>query len=185
PASGMYAAYGGGDLRDLLAHLVLPAVTLAAASVTIIARLTRATMLETLGQDYIRTARAKGVVERAVVLRHGLKNALIPIVTVVVRVADGGGADATELGAEGRLTRSLARVARGNRLAVLAALGLLAAATLALVAPWLPLLDPDAVDTVERLRQPLTPGHALGTDEFGRDLLARLVWGARVSLLAG
>ena len=83
PASGMFAPYGGGDLRDLLLHLALPAVTLAAASVTIIARLTRSTMLETLGQDYIRTARAKGVVERAVVLRHGLKNALIPIVTVV------------------------------------------------------------------------------------------------------
>jgi len=83
PASGMFSPYGGGDLRDLLAHLVLPAVTLAAASVTIIARLTRSTMLETLAQDYIRTARAKGVVERAVVLRHGLKNALIPIVTVV------------------------------------------------------------------------------------------------------
>ena len=83
PASGMFAPYGGGDLRDLFVHLALPAVTLAAASVTIIARLTRSTMLETLGQDYIRTARAKGVVERAVVLRHGLKNALIPIVTVV------------------------------------------------------------------------------------------------------
>jgi peptide/nickel transport system permease protein len=83
PASGMFAPYGGGGLRDLLVHLALPAVTLAAASVTIIARLTRSTMLETLGQDYIRTARAKGVVERAVVLRHGLKNALIPIVTVV------------------------------------------------------------------------------------------------------
>jgi peptide/nickel transport system permease protein len=83
PASGMFAPYGGGDVRDLLVHLALPAVTLAAASVTIIARLTRSTMLETLGQDYIRTARAKGVVERAVVLRHGLKNALIPIVTVV------------------------------------------------------------------------------------------------------
>jgi peptide/nickel transport system permease protein len=83
PASGMFAPYGGGDLRDLLVHLALPAVTLAAASVTIIARLTRSTMLETLGQDYIRTARAKGVVERAVVLRHGLKNALIPIVTVI------------------------------------------------------------------------------------------------------
>src|SRR2546427_6880859 len=51
PASGMYAAYGGGDLRDLLAHLVLPAVTLAAASGTIIARPTRATMLEKLRQD--------------------------------------------------------------------------------------------------------------------------------------
>jgi len=83
PASGMYAPYGGGDLRDLLAHLALPAVTLAAASVTIIARLTRATMLETLGQDYIRTARAKGVGTRGVVLRHALKNAMIPIVTVV------------------------------------------------------------------------------------------------------
>jgi peptide/nickel transport system permease protein len=83
PASGMYSPYGGGDLRDLLAHLALPAVTLAAASVTIVARLTRSTMLETLGQDYIRTARAKGVIERLVVLRHGLRNALIPIVTVV------------------------------------------------------------------------------------------------------
>ncbi len=83
PASGMYAPYGGGDLKDLLAHLVLPAVTLAAASITIIARLTRATMLETLGQDYVRTARAKGLGERPVVWRHALKNALIPIVTVV------------------------------------------------------------------------------------------------------
>ena len=83
PASGMYAPYGGGDLRDLLAHLILPAVTLAAASVTIIARLTRSTMLDVLGQDFIRTARAKGLVEGAVVLRHGLKNAMIPIVTVI------------------------------------------------------------------------------------------------------
>src|SRR5207244_9446500 len=46
-------------------------------------RLTRSTMLEVLGQDYIRTARAKGLIERAVVLRHGLKNALVPIVTVI------------------------------------------------------------------------------------------------------
>jgi peptide/nickel transport system permease protein len=83
PASGMFAPYGGGGPADLLLHLVLPAVTLAAASITIVARLTRSTMLETLGQDYIRTARAKGVVERGVVLRHGLRNALIPIVTVV------------------------------------------------------------------------------------------------------
>jgi len=83
PASGMWAPYGEGGLRDLLAHLVLPAVTLAAASLTIIARLTRSTMLEILNQDYIRTARAKGLVEQRVVFRHGLKNALIPIVTVV------------------------------------------------------------------------------------------------------
>jgi peptide/nickel transport system permease protein len=83
PASGMFAPYGGGGVGDLLSHLILPAVTLAAASITIIARLTRSTMLEALGQDYVRTARAKGVAEGGVLLRHGLKNALIPIVTVV------------------------------------------------------------------------------------------------------
>jgi peptide/nickel transport system permease protein len=83
------------------------------------------------------------------------------------------------------LARSLARTARRNRLAVLATLTLVAAVALAVAAPWLPLPDPDTVDTVNRLRPPLSPGHSLGTDEFGRDLLARLVWGARVSLLAG
>jgi peptide/nickel transport system permease protein len=95
-------------------------------------------------------------------------------------------ADAVERGADAaRWSRALARIAGRNRLAVLAALTLLAAVLLALLAPWLPLLDPDTVDTPNRLRPPLTPGHRLGTDEFGRDLLARLVWGARVSLLAG
>jgi peptide/nickel transport system permease protein len=83
PASGMFAPYGGGDARDLLFHLVMPAVTLAAASTAIVARLTRSSMLEVLGQDYIRTARSKGMVERAVIVRHGLWNALMPIVTVV------------------------------------------------------------------------------------------------------
>jgi peptide/nickel transport system permease protein len=83
PASGMYSPYGGGDLADLLVHLALPAVTLAAASITIVARLTRSTMIETLGQDFIRTARAKGLREAMVVVRHGLRNALLPIVTIV------------------------------------------------------------------------------------------------------
>jgi peptide/nickel transport system permease protein len=83
PASGMYAPYGGGNLQDLLAHLALPAVTIAAASTTLVARLTRSTLLDVLGQDYVRTARAKGMGEGRVVVRHGLQNALIPIVTVV------------------------------------------------------------------------------------------------------
>ena len=84
-----------------------------------------------------------------------------------------------------RFRRGIGRLARRDRLAVVAALVLLAAALAALLAPWLPLLDPDTVDTPNRLQPPLTPGHRLGTDEFGRDLLARLIWGARVSLLAG
>jgi peptide/nickel transport system permease protein len=84
-----------------------------------------------------------------------------------------------------RLRRSIGRAARRDRLAVAAALALLAIVLAGVLAPWLPLLDPDTVDTPNRLKPPLSPGHRLGTDEFGRDLLARLIWGARVSLLAG
>ena len=81
--------------------------------------------------------------------------------------------------------RALGRSLRRNRLATFAALVIGVAVIGAALAPRLPLADPDAVDTVNRLKPPLTPGHALGTDEFGRDLTSRLVWGARVSLLAG
>ncbi len=64
-------------------HLVLPAVTLAAFPTALVARLTRSSMLEILGRDYIRTGRAKGLAERAVVLRHALRNAAIPVLTVL------------------------------------------------------------------------------------------------------
>lgn len=65
------------------AHLVLPAVTMGGALAAILTRMVRTSMLEELGQDYIRTARAKGLPERAVVYRHALRNALIPVLTVV------------------------------------------------------------------------------------------------------
>jgi len=63
--------------------VILPAVTLAAFSVALIARMTRSSMLEVLGQDYLRTARAKGLRENAVIFRHALKNAFIPVITVI------------------------------------------------------------------------------------------------------
>jgi peptide/nickel transport system permease protein len=63
-------------------HLVLPAVTLGLTSMATIARMARSTMLEVLGLDYVRTARAKGVAERRVVSRHALRNALLPVVTL-------------------------------------------------------------------------------------------------------
>jgi peptide/nickel transport system permease protein len=69
---------GGNLLR-----LVLPAITLATASMAVNVRQVRSALLDVLGQDYIRTARAKGLRERAVILRHALKNALIPVVTLV------------------------------------------------------------------------------------------------------
>jgi peptide/nickel transport system permease protein len=69
--------------KDALHHLVLPAVALSTIPAAIIARITRSSMLDVLGQDYIRTARAKGLPERVVVLRHALANAMLPVVTVV------------------------------------------------------------------------------------------------------
>ena len=68
---------------DTWMHLILPAVTLGAALAAILTRMVRTSMLEELGQDYIRTARAKGLPERTVVYRHALRNALIPVLTVV------------------------------------------------------------------------------------------------------
>jgi peptide/nickel transport system permease protein len=70
-------------LRDSLRHLILPALSLATISMGIIARFTRSSMLEVIRQDYIRTARAKGVSEALVIFKHAFKNALIPVVTVV------------------------------------------------------------------------------------------------------
>ncbi|MDI6754021.1 MAG: ABC transporter permease [Thermodesulfobacteriota bacterium] len=64
-------------------HLILPAITLGANSMAIIARMTRSSMLEVIRLDYIRTARAKGLKEKLVISRHALKNALIPVVTVI------------------------------------------------------------------------------------------------------
>ncbi|MFS8524207.1 MAG: ABC transporter permease, partial [Limnochordales bacterium] len=63
-------------------HLVMPAVTLGAYSTGIIARMTRSSMLDVIGHDYIRTARAKGLSERVVTYRHALRNALVPVITV-------------------------------------------------------------------------------------------------------
>jgi len=68
--------------KGTLAHLVLPAVTLGVNATALLARMTRGTLLEVLSQDYIRTARAKGLAERVVVFKHALRNALIPVVTV-------------------------------------------------------------------------------------------------------
>ncbi|HYR02684.1 MAG TPA: ABC transporter permease [Syntrophobacteria bacterium] len=70
-------------LRDALWHLTLPAFTLSTIPMAIVARMTRSSMLEVLRQDYIKTARAKGLAEHVVIIKHGLRNALVPVVTVV------------------------------------------------------------------------------------------------------
>ena len=81
-----------------LSNLVLPAVTLGSAFIALIARITRATMLEVLSQDYVRTAKSKGVDQRAILFVHALKNAAVPIVTIIGLGVAGliGGAVVTE-----------------------------------------------------------------------------------------
>jgi peptide/nickel transport system permease protein len=83
PSSGATAAFGGGDLLDRLSHLVLPATVLSFGYVAIWSRFTRSGMLEVLSQDYVRTARAKGMAERRVLYVHALRNALVPLVTLI------------------------------------------------------------------------------------------------------
>ncbi len=72
-----------GVLGDALAHLILPALTLSTIPMAIVARITRSAMLDVLTQDYIRTAKAKGLSDRLIVVRHALKNALLPINTTI------------------------------------------------------------------------------------------------------
>jgi len=86
--SGLYIPAGiiSGQFNvsiDAFRHLILPAIALGTIPLAIIARITRSSLLEVLGQDYVRTARAKGVKERSVVIRHATRNALLPVVTVI------------------------------------------------------------------------------------------------------
>jgi len=73
----------GGKIRDVAAHLVLPAFTLALLSAAGIARYQRAALLDVLPQDFVRTARAKGVGERTIIIKHALRNALLPVITLL------------------------------------------------------------------------------------------------------
>ena len=83
PSGGVTSPFGGGDLGDRLLHLIMPATVLSFFYLSLWSRFTRSSMLEVLSQDYIRTARAKGMSERRVVYLHGLRNALIPLVTLI------------------------------------------------------------------------------------------------------
>lgn len=81
PATGMGSLSNG--IWDFISHLILPSVALSTVSMGTFARITRSSMLEVIGEDYIRTARAKGLSEKLVIWKHALRNALIPLLTVV------------------------------------------------------------------------------------------------------
>jgi ABC-type dipeptide/oligopeptide/nickel transport system permease component len=83
PGTGMASAVDGGGAVDVLQHLILPAFALAVVPLAVLARYTRSAMLEVLGQDYVRTARAKGLSERSVTWRHVFRNTLVALVTML------------------------------------------------------------------------------------------------------
>lgn len=83
PTSGMYSSAGEKTLSDLLVHMILPVAVLAFQQIGNLIRQVRGSMLEVLQEDYIRTAREKGLKEKRVVIRHGLRNALVPVVTTI------------------------------------------------------------------------------------------------------
>src|SRR5439155_1120500 len=147
----LFPTGGRGDWT----HLALPALTLGAFAMASIARVTRSAVLEVLRADYIRTARAKGVAEWLVVVKHTLKNAALPIVTIT-----------------------------GLQF------GTLLLGAVAVAAPWLAPHDPTRQALRGRLTAPTleaADGRArlLGTDHLGRDVLSRVIYGARVSLVVG
>lgn len=83
PGSGMVSPRGEASVLDVSVHLVLPALTLAAVPTAVISRLTRASMLDVIGHEYVRTARGKGLSEPRLVLRHVLPNALVGVATLI------------------------------------------------------------------------------------------------------
>lgn len=83
PAGGLSTAGEGFSLGDRIHHLILPALIISVNYIASTMRYTRSAMLDVLGLDYVRTARAKGLRERVIILRHGLRNALLPVITII------------------------------------------------------------------------------------------------------
>src|SRR5205814_453556 len=157
---GLVPATGSGSLD----RLILPALVLGYEGTGLIARLTRASLLDVLGREYVRTAHAKGLAPRSVLLGHAMRNALIPVVTIV--------------------GLQLGRPLAGRMgMVMLACLALLVAAVIVL--PVAIAIDPFKQSLKDSLLAPGTQGHPLGTDQFGRDVLLRLIDGGRASLSIG
>jgi len=173
-----------------LPNLILPSLTLGSVLIGPIARLTRTSVLEVLGADYVRTARAKGLRERVVIVHHALRNALIPVVTLIGLQAAFllGGAVVTEtmfswpgVGrlAVGAIISSDFPTAQGA-IATFLTLVVLAAIFAPIVAPY----DPYFTDLSKAMQAP-SAAHWFGTDTAGRDVLSRVIYGSRNTLAIG
>src|SRR5207247_2598409 len=165
-----------------LRRLVLPAITLATASLAINLRQVRSSLLDVFGLDYMRTARAKGLHERTVITRHALKNALIPVITLigiqVGAIIEGAFITETIFFWPGIGRLAVQAIPTGDY-PVVQGVVLISA-----FAPFVSPYDPVKVSITDSL---IPPGanHLFGTDDLGRDVLSRVIWGSRISLSVG
>src|SRR5205814_1579696 len=141
---------------DFASHLILPITVATFGGLAGFSRYMRQSMLEVIRQDYVQSARAKGLPESVVIGKHALRNAMLPIVTV--------------LGLSGP--------------ALIGGAIVLVLALIAVAAPLVSPHDPHKPD-VKRILEPPSMRHWLGTDQIGRDVLSRMLYGARVSLAVG
>src|SRR6267378_3636612 len=190
PASGYVPL--SENWRASLASTIMPAFVLGNAIAAILMRHTRSAMLQVLESDYVRTARAKGLSERSVILKHAMRNALTPVITL-------GALELGTLLSGAVLTEQIFSVPGFGKLIVDAVfnrdyavvqgavVGLVVIATFILLAVFAPLIVPyDPIATSWTLvRKPPSALHWFGTDDLGRDILGRVIYGARASLMAG
>src|SRR5437870_2310249 len=177
-----------------LKQLIWPALAVGYRYSAVATRMTRSAMLEVLREDYIRTARAKGLVQRLILARHALKNAMLPVLTVVALEFAFliGGLVVTEqvFNLNGLGLLFVQAVAHRDYTLIQALVMLVAGVfivvkfAVALLAPVLSSYDPEAVDFGAMLARP-SLAHWLGTDSFGRDVLSRLIFGSRTALMVG
>src|SRR5436190_2000979 len=181
-------------LRNL-SMAIWPALTVGYRTSAVTMRMTRSAMLEVLREDYIRTARAKGLIERVIINRHALKNALLPVVTLIGIEAAFliGGLVVTEqvfnLNGIGRL---FVQSVQNQDYTMTQALVMLVVAVFVLTntvvdlifAEWIAPYSPTANDFAV-MTEPPSWEHLLGTDQFGRDQLSRIIFGARTALIVG
>src|SRR5436190_440684 len=168
-----------------LAQLIWPALAVGYRYSAVATRMTRSAMLEVLREDYIRTARAKGLVQKLILTRHALKNAMLPVLTVVAidPAIDSIADRLAEEPRSGWLATTMDFVRRRPLGAIggfVVVLMLVTAAGAGVLAPY----DPVTVDFGAMLARP-SAAHWLGTDAFGRDVLSRLIYGSRTALLVG
>ena len=201
PAAGYKNPFTDGFL-PFLRYMTLPAVSLGFIHAGYMMRMTKASMLEVLGSDYIKMARSKGVREWKIVTKHTFRNALLTVITVVGQgfISALAGAAVVERSAQNReslrqLRRRLVREQRAvsirkffrNKLSVVGMVLVLLMLICAVFAPLITGLlgvDPYTATMQERFQAP-SAAHLFGTDNLGRDIFARVLYGAQISMTVG